>query len=513
MNPFQRVRGAGGAALVIATALAAGTAAAYTVPYATPPGVTLVDVTESGHQIPKFLWRRLGDADGNPLYTYDADQSGKSSCYSECAQEFPPFVADAHARAAGDWSILVRDDHVRQWSYQGKPLYRYSGKDPAGEPDGATGVGGGVFGTAADPARYDPASSLFSPKRGWRRAAYTPEQQLLMPASVELAALAIANGFGFVDAATHMTIYASPVSHRLSSDWEPVRASALALPVGEFAIIRRKDDGTRQWTYRGEALYTFAGDYAPGEVTGIFAGDRSVQAALAYRNFLPAGIEIGHYPLRGPLLTTATGQTLYTVARFFALYGGRETRTGYDVSYNDAKAQGTEPCQGDCTTTWKPILAPAKAQAGGFWEVVARTDGSRQWAFKGSPVYSYVGDKVPGDIEGNNRHVIVYGGSQGQIVYADAGGNGDPRNPQPLLGKIDMRFAVGPRPAQNAATPTRAAVGAGSATGSSSPPRSGNGTAASTHAAVSTFGQVDAAVRLGGGAGAGFYWHTVVLFY
>ena len=82
--------------------------------------------------------------------------------------------------------------------------------------------------------------------------------------------LAVANGFGFVDAATHMTVYAAPVSHKLSSDWQPVRASALAVPVGEFSIITRKDDGTRQWTYKGEALYTYAGDYAPGDVNGHF---------------------------------------------------------------------------------------------------------------------------------------------------------------------------------------------------------------------------------------------------
>src|SRR5262249_59661313 len=83
---------------------------------------------------PMFLGRRLGDASGSPLYTYDADQAGKSSCYGDCAKEFPPFVADARAKAAGDFSILVRDDQVKQWTYQGKPLYRYSAKDPVGEP-------------------------------------------------------------------------------------------------------------------------------------------------------------------------------------------------------------------------------------------------------------------------------------------------------------------------------------------------------------------------------------------
>ena len=83
-----------------------------------------------------------------------------------------------------------------------------------------------------------------------------------------------------------------PPSHKLSSAWQPVRASALALPVGEFSIIKRKEDGARQWAYRGEALYTYSGDYAPGEVNGIFTGDRRFKPALAYRNFMPAGLRI-----------------------------------------------------------------------------------------------------------------------------------------------------------------------------------------------------------------------------
>jgi len=45
----------------------------------------------------------------------------------------------------------------------------------------------------------------------------------------------------------------------------------------------------------GEALYTYAGDYSPGEVNGIFTGDRSIRR-LAIKNFSPLGVEIGHYP-------------------------------------------------------------------------------------------------------------------------------------------------------------------------------------------------------------------------
>src|SRR5579862_9078546 len=97
-NRLQTKQRGGAALLAIAAGLGVGTAAAYSAPYSTPPGITLVDVTESGHQVPKFLWRRLGDANGKALYTYEADQSGKSSCYGECAREFPPLVTDAHAK-------------------------------------------------------------------------------------------------------------------------------------------------------------------------------------------------------------------------------------------------------------------------------------------------------------------------------------------------------------------------------------------------------------------------------
>jgi predicted lipoprotein with Yx(FWY)xxD motif len=487
MNRVRLTRTSSVAGFALVAALGMSAVRGYAVPYSTPPGITLVDVSAGpGTATPKFLWRRLGDEHGNPLYTYDADQAGSSSCYSECAKQFPPFMADARARPSGDFSIVVRDDHIRQWAYQGKPLYRYSGKDPVGEP---SSIG---FARPDDPVVFDPASKIYSPKQGWRRAAYTPEKTIAMPPAVELDGLAVANGFGFVDAATHMTVYAAPLSHRLSGEWHPLRAAALARPIGQFSIVARKDYGTRQWSYKGEALYTYAGDYAPGEVTGIFVGDRSVQAALAYRNFMPPQIQISNYVGRGPLMTTPKGQTIYYVARFIGAHGGRDTRHGgYGVTYNDAKSQGIRGCLDECTQSWKPVLAAASARASGFWEIVVRPDSSRQWAFKGSPLYSFVGDK-PGDIAGNNRSVIVYGGPQGQIAYAYA--EADPRLPQPHLGKIDLPFAVGD----------------GADAASATPP-SGKATPAGTGGATGQAGNAGDRTRRAGGAG--FYWHMVGLEY
>ncbi len=425
------------AALLMSTAFGTAPASAYTAPYTTPRGVTVVVVTKGlDDAVPQFLWRRLGDATGKPVYTFDADQKGQPTCVDACAKDFTPFVADAEAEASGDFSIVVRADKARQWAYQGKPLYHFTGADPAGEPVGAR------IALKEDPAWVDPASDVFSPKSGWRRTAFAPETTMVMPSNVELASLGIADGFGFVDAATRMTIYAVPVSHPLTGDWRPVRASAMARPLGEFTIITRADDSTLQWAYKGEALYTYAGDHAPNEANGLFTGDRSVHVALAYRNFMPPGFKINSYPGRGPLLTNEKGMTLYFISRYQLQYGGRESREGFLISYNDAKSQGVDACVGECNVSWIPFLAPAKATGWGFWETIARPDGKLQWAYKGSPLYTYIGDQKPGDVEGNNRTVILFGGSKGEVVYGNPGR--DPRNPnttQPRLGSVGMDMA------------------------------------------------------------------------
>lgn len=84
--------GSGALVLLLGVGAAASSRSAADVPLAVPPGITLVDVSKSGYGArDAFLWRRLGDAQGNPLFTYTLEgHSGKSSCYGDCAKEFPP---------------------------------------------------------------------------------------------------------------------------------------------------------------------------------------------------------------------------------------------------------------------------------------------------------------------------------------------------------------------------------------------------------------------------------------
>lgn len=77
-------------------------------------------------------------SNGMTLYTFDKDAtgSGKSVCNGQCATNWPPFVATATDQPGGDWSIVTRDDGVRQWAWLGKPLYYWAKDQKSGDMTG-----------------------------------------------------------------------------------------------------------------------------------------------------------------------------------------------------------------------------------------------------------------------------------------------------------------------------------------------------------------------------------------
>jgi predicted lipoprotein with Yx(FWY)xxD motif len=76
------------------------------------------------------------DHKGMTLYTFDKDTGGKSVCTGECAKHWPPFKAEAGAKAEGKWTVVQRDDGTMQWAYDGKPLYYYDDDKKAGDKTG-----------------------------------------------------------------------------------------------------------------------------------------------------------------------------------------------------------------------------------------------------------------------------------------------------------------------------------------------------------------------------------------
>lgn len=64
---------------------------------------------------------------------------------------------------------------------------------------------------------------------------------------------------------------------------------------------------------------------------------------------------------------------------------------------------GKSSCNGKCAFNWPPFAATADAADTGSWTVIVRNDGSKQWAYKGKPLYRWMDDKKPGDIDGDGR--------------------------------------------------------------------------------------------------------------
>ena len=67
----------------------------------------------------------------------------------------------------------------------------------------------------------------------------------------------------------------------------------------------------------------------------------------------------------------------------------------------DRDPPGKSVCNGPCATNWPALSAAGSATASGDWSVITRDDGSRQWAYKGKPVYFWVKDQKPGDRTGD----------------------------------------------------------------------------------------------------------------
>lgn len=68
---------------------------------------------------------------------------------------------------------------------------------------------------------------------------------------------------------------------------------------------------------------------------------------------------------------------------------------------------GTQGCNAACLQERHPFEAASSALPFGFWTIVTRSDGARQWVYKGYALYTYVGDTGPGDLLGDFKDDIM----------------------------------------------------------------------------------------------------------
>jgi predicted lipoprotein with Yx(FWY)xxD motif len=380
----------------------------WTAPLATPPGVTLQLRTEKAevrHAPAADLV--YADAKGMTLYTYTKDgASGTSNCAGECLTLWPPAVPPPEAVPVGDWGVIRRADGTRQWAYRGAPLHRFN----------EDAVIGDAKGDATGDAKGD--------RDTWHAAVFRPGAGIVLRAGIGVREIDDAGGVTLVDH-SGLTVYvfdgdaAPPAQCRGDGDclrhWIPLRAAGTAMPAGNFSVISR-DDGIAQWAYFGKPLYTFDRDTKPLDVYGM-GTDPRFRPALIERFFMPGDAAIRRIIPLGNILTTVGGATLYQRDRAVTDDEGHNFREDHG-SPALGRSFGTATCDSQCTATWRPFVAPANALPSGYWEILTRADGTRQWAYKGFALYTYAGDG-PGDIRGNETYDLVH--------VRDKPGGGEPQ--------------------------------------------------------------------------------------
>jgi len=107
----------------------------------------------------------------------------------------------------------------------------------------------------------------------------------------------------------------------------------------------------------------------------VFAVAVGISAAFAQM----APTKIGDSS-KGKVLTNDMGMTLYVF---------------------DKDSPGKSACNGPCAGNWPPLAATAASMPMGDYTIIGRDDGSKQWAYKQRPLYTWHNDKAPGDISGD----------------------------------------------------------------------------------------------------------------
>ena len=393
------------------------------VPEPMPPGVRVIPTEAdgnvfadaSGHTL--YIWPQHeqrngngGEEKGKPLCddTVARETMGWMSPYPPglelpdldtrptCAQVWPPFMAPAGATPTGKWTVIERSGGAKQWAYDGMAVYTsVLDREP-----------GDVLGGHTRLVRSDGASI---------RVPIGP----LPNVPSQFAVVSVATG-RLVTLRSGFSVYTwdrdgsnkSNCTGACLQQWSPVLAPDYAHPDGEWSIFARAP-GIKQWAFRGKPVYAHNSDWKARSMDG--ADETGWHNVYTKRQpDPPRGFFTTQDSRSGEVLADARGMTVYIY------YCGEDSLHQLACDHPDAPQIyrfaicGRKFDPADCVKTFPYVIAPENAKSGSrIWSTVYIDPASGRksragaggalhvWAYRGRPIYTFAGDKQPGDINGD----------------------------------------------------------------------------------------------------------------
>jgi len=186
------VGGAVGAALLVAACSSAASSSSAAAPAATPTGASSSSSSASaaGGTVIETASSSAGtfltNGSGRAVYLWVKDTGDTSNCSGACAGAWPPVTTTGSATASGgakasDLGTITRSDGTKQVTYDGHPLYYFSGDSGPGTASGQGSDGFGAKWWLVAPTGSDVTASVTSFTPG--AAAAAPAAPTSAPAS------------------------------------------------------------------------------------------------------------------------------------------------------------------------------------------------------------------------------------------------------------------------------------------------------------------------------------------
>lgn len=155
--------------------------------------------------------------------------------------------------------------------------------------------------------------------------------------------------------------------------WRPYTTAANTTPVGHWTVVEGAEGP--QWAYKGNPVFTYVEDKAPGQ-----AGGQGYQDLFRVIQYIPA---------RPKLTAPQPVAVAFHDGRYLLVEGSTHLLYVTD-----------RPCADECPSD-RPLAAGLSSQPVGGWSIVTVQD-RQQWSYQGKPVFISAATR-PSDLRADQR--------------------------------------------------------------------------------------------------------------